>query len=180
MDGEMEALGLPGSTVVENPPANAGDAGDTVSIPGSRRFPWRRVWLPTPVFLPGESPWTEEPGRLQPMGSQRVGHDWATEHTDHVQNWGSPCSSSLRLPAFLGHCVLCSQPPEPGQFHQESLSPNWGQSQAKIRGTHHSPYWAFTIHSFIQTSQISWVLTWYCSKLGTKWTQFLALIRFIL
>ena len=24
--------------------------------------------------------WTEEPGRLQSMGSQRVGHDWATEH----------------------------------------------------------------------------------------------------
>ena len=23
-------------------------------------------------------PWTEEPGRLQPMGSWRVGHDWAT------------------------------------------------------------------------------------------------------
>ena len=23
-------------------------------------------------------PWTEEPGRLQPMGSQRVGHNWAT------------------------------------------------------------------------------------------------------
>ena len=22
-------------------------------------------------------PWTEEPGGLQPMGSQRVGHDWA-------------------------------------------------------------------------------------------------------
>ena len=26
-------------------------------------------------ILPGESPWTEEPGRLQPMGSQRVGHE---------------------------------------------------------------------------------------------------------
>ena len=25
---------------------------------------WRRAWQPTPVFLPGESPWTEEPGRL--------------------------------------------------------------------------------------------------------------------
>ena len=24
--------------------------------------------------------WTEEPGGLQSMGSQRVGHDWATEH----------------------------------------------------------------------------------------------------
>ena len=23
-------------------------------------------------------PWTEQPGRLQSMGSQRVGHDWAT------------------------------------------------------------------------------------------------------
>ena len=25
--------------------------------------------------LAWEIPWTEEPGRLQPMGSQRVGHD---------------------------------------------------------------------------------------------------------
>ena len=25
-------------------------------------------------------PWTEEPGRLQSTGSQRVGHDLATEH----------------------------------------------------------------------------------------------------
>ena len=24
-------------------------------------------------------PWTEEPGGLQPMGSQRVGHDWVTD-----------------------------------------------------------------------------------------------------
>ena len=27
------------------------------------------------TFFPGESPWTEEPGRLQSMGSLRVGHD---------------------------------------------------------------------------------------------------------
>ena len=26
-------------------------------------------------ILPGESPWTEEPGGLQFMGSQRIGHD---------------------------------------------------------------------------------------------------------
>ena len=29
----------------------------------------------TPLFLPGESPWTEEPGRLQSMGPQSVGQD---------------------------------------------------------------------------------------------------------
>ena len=38
----------------------------------------KREWLPTLVFWLGESPWTEEPDRLQSMGSQRVGHDWAT------------------------------------------------------------------------------------------------------
>ena len=38
------------------------------------KIPWRRAWQPTSVFLPGESPWTEEPGGLQPMGSQSVGH----------------------------------------------------------------------------------------------------------
>ena len=27
-------------------------------------IPWRRAWQPTPEFVPGESPWTEEPGRL--------------------------------------------------------------------------------------------------------------------
>ena len=26
--------------------------------PGVGKIPWRRAWQPTPVFLPGESPWT--------------------------------------------------------------------------------------------------------------------------
>ena len=45
------------------------------------KLPWRKARQPTLVFLPGESPRTEEPGRLQSMGSQRVGHDWVTKHT---------------------------------------------------------------------------------------------------
>ena len=45
---------------------------------------WRRTWQTTPVFLPGESPWTEDSGGLQSMGSQRLGHDWATKHTCHI------------------------------------------------------------------------------------------------
>ena len=32
-------MGLPGGAVVKNLPANAGEAGDVVSIPGSGRFP---------------------------------------------------------------------------------------------------------------------------------------------
>ena len=38
------------------------------------KIPWRREEPPTPVFLPGESPWTLEPGGLQSMEWQRVGH----------------------------------------------------------------------------------------------------------
>ena len=41
-------------SLVKKPPANAGDARDASFIPGLGRFPWRRAWEPTPVFLPGE------------------------------------------------------------------------------------------------------------------------------
>ena len=35
--------------------ANPGDIRDSGSIPGTGRFPWKRAWQPTPVFLPGKS-----------------------------------------------------------------------------------------------------------------------------
>jgi len=41
--------------VVKIPCASIGDIRDVGSIPGLGRFPWRRAWQPTPVFLPGES-----------------------------------------------------------------------------------------------------------------------------
>ena len=37
----------------------------------------RRQWQPTPVLV-WQIPWTEEPSRLQSMGSLGVGHNWAT------------------------------------------------------------------------------------------------------
>ena len=46
--------------------------------PWVRKIPWRRKWLPTPVFA-WEIPWTGEPGGLQSTGSQRVRHDLATK-----------------------------------------------------------------------------------------------------
>ena len=41
------------------------------------KIPWRRAWQPPPIFLPGESQWTEEAGRLESIGLQRVRHDWS-------------------------------------------------------------------------------------------------------
>jgi len=60
--------------VVKNLPANAGDRRDMGLIPGSRRSPGGGNGNPL-CILAWKIPWTEEPGRLQSLGSQRVGHD---------------------------------------------------------------------------------------------------------
>ena len=56
---------------VKNPPAKGRPGFD----PWIGKIPWSRAWQPTPVFLLGESSWTEEPGGLQSIVLQRVGHD---------------------------------------------------------------------------------------------------------
>ena len=43
-----------------------------------REDPRETVMAPHSSTLAWKIPWTEEPGRLQSMGSLRVGHDWAT------------------------------------------------------------------------------------------------------
>ena len=57
-------------------------------------------------------PWTKECGRLQSMGSQRVGHDWATSHTFiHVLAHGlhnSPSRCLLNLLIFQDLAPLWS------------------------------------------------------------------------
>jgi len=66
--------------VVKNPPANAGALRVLGSIPRSGRFPRRRKWQSTPVFLPGESPWTEDPGEVWCIVLQRVDTTEAVVH----------------------------------------------------------------------------------------------------
>ena len=45
----------------------------------SGKTPGRKKWQPTPVFLPGKTPWTEALGRLQSTGSQRVRQELTPE-----------------------------------------------------------------------------------------------------
>ena len=61
--------------VVKNPPANAGDTRDQTSIPGSGD-PLEKEMATHCSILAWRTPWTEEPGGLQCMGSHRVGQDW--------------------------------------------------------------------------------------------------------
>ena len=68
--------GFQGGSVIKNLTANAGDTG---SIPGLGRYPGEGnsnpIW-----YLAWEIPRTEEPGRLQSTGSQRVRRDLVTKH----------------------------------------------------------------------------------------------------
>ena len=60
-------LGFPGGLVGKESACNVGHLG---SIPGlGRSSGGRDIQQPTPLFWPGESSWTEEPGRLQSMRS---------------------------------------------------------------------------------------------------------------
>ena len=57
--------------MVKHPPAMQ----ETWVQPLGWEDPLEEGMATTPVFLPGESPWIEEPSSIQSMGSRRVGHD---------------------------------------------------------------------------------------------------------
>jgi len=63
---------FPGSSDGKESPCNAGIQVWFLV----RKVPWKRKCHSS--ILAWEIPWTEEPCRLQSMGSQRVRHDWAT------------------------------------------------------------------------------------------------------
>ena len=75
--------GFLGGSVVKNPPASIGDAGDTGLIPESRRSPGGGNGNPL-QYSAWKIPWTEEPVGLQYMALQRVRHDLATKQEQNI------------------------------------------------------------------------------------------------
>ena len=65
-----EVTGTTLNEQVKNPPPNAGDTGDVSSTTGSRR-PLEEEMAAHCSTLAWEIPWTEEPGWLLSMGSQK-------------------------------------------------------------------------------------------------------------
>ena len=53
--------------------------------PWVRKIPWGKEMAAHSSILAWRIPWTEEPGGLQSMGSQKVRHDWVTNtHKTHT------------------------------------------------------------------------------------------------
>ena len=57
------------------------DKGDVDSVPG--KIPWRRVWQPTPVFLPGEPHGQRSLAGYSPQG-HRVRYDCSDSAHKHA------------------------------------------------------------------------------------------------
>ena len=74
--------GFPGDSDSKEPACNVGNLG---LIPGLGIFPWRREWLPTPVFLPGK------------FHGQRSLPSYSP--------WGHSVRHSERLSLFQGNCI---------------------------------------------------------------------------
>ena len=68
--------------------------------PWVRKFPWRREWLPAPVFLPGNSHRQRSLAGHGLSGRKRVRHDLATKQQPLPPALPTPlsCSSSLLMP----------------------------------------------------------------------------------
>ena len=91
---------------VKYPLDNAADLRDTGSITGLGRSPGGGM-APHSTILALRIPWTEEPGRLQFMGLQRVRHNRSDLAHTHALSW------SQLQPPFLGevlnsYSLVCS------------------------------------------------------------------------
>ena len=66
----LSCWGFPGGTVAKNLPADAGDARDVTSSQGQEDPLEQEMATHSGIFT-WETSWTEEPGRLQSMESQK-------------------------------------------------------------------------------------------------------------
>ena len=67
---------------------------------------WSRKWHPLSSIPALRLPWTEEAGRLQSVGSQRLGHNWCWVY---ISQWLFSFCLLWCEGSFLGHTVRASQ-----------------------------------------------------------------------
>ena len=81
-NSQTSCMGFPGGSVLKNPPANTGDQVQSLGEKDSLE----KEMSAFSSILAWEIPWTEVPGGLQFMGSQRVGHYLAVKTSNqHFQ-----------------------------------------------------------------------------------------------
>ena len=105
--------GFPAHSVVKDSTCNAGDFQETWAQSLGWEDSLKKEMANHSNILAWRIPWTKEPGRLQSMGLQRVGHDWATRQQQQHWFWHvninlyqlitplTPCHLSILVTMFL-------------------------------------------------------------------------------
>ena len=92
-------LGFPGGSVVKNLPAKQ----ETQVQSLGQKDPLEKEMATHSSILAWEIPWTEDPGGLQAMGSQRVRHDLVTKQQERVSS--SKEIREIKLHNQMGLCM---------------------------------------------------------------------------
>ena len=95
--------------VVKSTPAHVGDIRDVSLIPGSGRFPWRRAWQPTSVFLPEGSHGQRSLAVYIPV-LQRVRYNWNDLACTHLRTMASGFEEMLIIQFIEWIPGLCCSP----------------------------------------------------------------------
>jgi len=86
LNANIQPLGLPGGSVVKNQPAK--QAMQEMGVQSlCSEYPLKKKMATHSSIPAWKIPWTEEPGGVQSMGSQRVGHYLATKPPSPYIPW---------------------------------------------------------------------------------------------
>ena len=138
------------------------------------KMPRRRAQQSSLAFLPGESPWTEDPGGLQAIGLQRVRHFW-NNLTSHMLTSIKLISERLAIWKFKSVFVcVCDSCSVVSDFLHMCFPPwlfvlTWRKSKSLLCPFHHqtqvygSKSWmvhspGFSLGQWIQCTLFSMVL----------------------
>ena len=137
---------FPGGSVVKNLPVMQETWVQSLGL----EDPLEKGMATHPSILAQRIPWTEEPGGLQSIASQRVGHDWAAD----------TFSSGVHT-AGLEHCSAAPWPCEPGWVTQGlCVSGNYGSGRLwgrilRQRGLFMFPASSKRMSTFLQEPSLS-------------------------
>ena len=112
-----------------------------LGAPSLKHWTTREVLL-EPFNLAWKIPWMEEPGRLQSMGSLRVGHDWATSLSlftfMHWRRNGNPLQ-----------CSCLKNPRDSGAWWAAIFGVTQSRTRLKRLSSSSSIHKIYTIHWFL-------------------------------
>ena len=136
--------------LVKNPPANAGRLKRHRFDPWVAKMPWKRAAHSS--ILAWRISWTEEPGRLQSIGSPRVGHDWSDLARMHAITYNGKESEKGYVCMYFKNWLL------PEMYRdRKQIRRCLGQSELVEKG---SDYW--WVVGLVRVMKMSSIWAWWC------------------